>query len=36
MCLLNVYGNKTKAKWVAQFGMTIAMVGGMIVGVFFM
>lgn len=36
MCLLNMYGNKTKAKWVAQFGMTIAMIGGMLVGACFM
>ena len=36
MCVLNVYGHKSKAKWVAQFGMTIAMIGGMLVGACFM
>jgi hypothetical protein len=36
MCLLNVYINKTHAKWAQQFGMTIAMFGGMIVGAFFL
>jgi hypothetical protein len=36
MCLLNVYIRKTHAKWAQQFGMTIAMFGGMLCGAFFL
>ena len=32
MLCLSIYGQKKKAKWVSQFGMTIAMVGGMLIG----
>jgi len=34
--VLSLYEKKRKAKWVSQFGMTIAMVFGMLVGVLFM
>lgn len=36
MAFLNWYGKKTKARWVSQFGITIAMVGGMLVGSIFL
>lgn len=36
MVALGLYGKKSKAKWVAQFGMTISMVVGMLVGTIFM
>ena len=36
MSLLNVYIQKTHAKWAQQFGMTIAMFGGMLCGAFFL
>ena len=32
MLCLSIYGQKKKAKWVSQFGMTIAMVGDMLIG----
>lgn len=32
MLLIGLYGNKKNSKWAKQFGMTIAMVGGMIIG----
>lgn len=34
MVLMNLLYNKTKKPWLKQFGMTIAMVGGMIIGAF--
>ena len=36
MLLMNIYIKKTHAKWAQQFGMTIAMFTGMIVGSFFL
>lgn len=36
MMALGLYGKKSKAKWVSQFGMTIAMIIGMLVGAIFM
>lgn len=33
---LALYGRKSKAKWVAQFGMTIAMIAGMLAGTIFL
>lgn len=36
MVLMNVIYNKTKKPWAKQFGITIAMVGGMVVGSFFL
>ncbi len=33
---LTMHGKKSGAKWVAQFGMTIAMIAGMVVGTFFL
>lgn len=33
--LLNLYGKKSGASWVKEFGITIGMFGGMIVGAFF-
>jgi hypothetical protein len=36
MLFMNFYIQKTKAKWAQQFGMTIAMFAGMIVGSFFL
>lgn len=36
MFSLTLYGKKSGAKWVAQFGMTIAMIAGMVVGTFFL
>lgn len=33
---LTLYRNKTGAKWVAQFGMTISMIAGMLVGTIFL
>ena len=36
MFLMNTYANKSKAAWAQQFGITIAMVGGMTIGAFFL
>ncbi|MBQ9924722.1 MAG: DUF5058 family protein [Clostridia bacterium] len=36
MFSLTLYRNKTGAKWVAQFGMTIAMIAGMLAGTIFL
>lgn len=33
---LALYGRKSKAKWVAQFGMTISMIAGMLAGTIFL
>lgn len=32
MLCLSLYGQKKKTKWISQFGMTIAMIGGMLIG----
>jgi hypothetical protein len=34
--VLALYGRKSKAKWVAQFGMTISMIAGMLAGTIFL
>ena len=36
MVLMNTLYNKTKKGWMKQFGITLAMVGGMVVGSFFL